>query len=236
MVAAQDRISKGELKPVLGKDATPEQLAEWRAANGIPDSPTKYDVMDLGGGIKVPDGDKVLIDKLLEAAHGSHQTPDQVKASLRAFYSIRDMVDQHVVEKDKSAEAAGQDALRQEWGNEYRTHSNLIANLLASTGGLSENLLNGRLADGTLVKNSPDVQKFLLRLALIENPLGTVVPAGGNPAQGIQEELAKIDKTRRENRSAYDKDAKMQERERELIDAAIRAGIMDSQGNWKKAA
>jgi hypothetical protein len=237
LIAAQDRISKGELKPVLDKNATPEQIAEWRAANGIPDAPTKYEVFDLGGGLKVPDADKPLVDKVLVAAHASNQTPDQIKATLRAFYEVRDMVDSHVANQDKEAETKGQDALRQEWGSEYRVHSNLIANLLDGTaGGIKDNLLNGRLADGTLVKNSPEMQKFLLSLALIQNPLGTVVPGGGNPAQGIQDELARIKKTRETDRGAYNKDEKMQARERELIEAAVRAGIMDSMGNWKNSS
>jgi hypothetical protein len=236
LIHAQNRINAGELKPTLGKDATAEQLAEWRQAHGIPDAPDKYDVADLGNGLKVPEADKPLIDKILAAAHASNQTPDQIKASLRAFYEVRDMVDAHTSEKDRQAEASGTEALRQEWGAEYRVHSNLIENLLAGTAGeMKDQLQNARLPDGTLLKHSPAAQKFLLSLALIQNPLGTLVPSGGNPAQGIREELDRIAKVRRENRVTYNKDVKMQERERELLGAAMKAGIMDERGNWKQA-
>lgn len=231
LVSAQNRINAGELKPVLGKEATPEQLAEWRAAHNIPDAPDKYDVSDL----KAPEQDKPFIDKILAAAHATNQTPDQIKGTLKAYYDVRDLVESHVAEKDKAAQTKGEDALRQEWGPEYRLNSNLIANLLSGTASpeLSEALMNGRLADGGLIKNDPAVQRFLLSLALIQNPTGTVVPGGGNPAQGIREELAKIDKFMVEHRDAYFKDEPMQSRKRNLIDAAMRAGIMDPQGNWK---
>jgi hypothetical protein len=238
LIHAQNRITAGELKPVLGKDATAEQVAEWRLANGIPEAPDKYDVADLGNGLKVPDADKPLVDRILAAAHASNQTPDQVKASLRAFYEVRDIVDQHTSNKDKQNETAGTEALRQEWGSEYRIHSNLIENMLASStaGDLREQLQNARLPDGTLFKHSPDVQKFLLNIALVQNPLGTVVPNSGNPAHGIREELDRIKKTMRENRVAYNKDTAMQDRFRTLTSAAIKAGIMDDNGNWKQAA
>jgi hypothetical protein len=32
LINAQNRIDRGEVKPVLSKDATPEELAEWRQA------------------------------------------------------------------------------------------------------------------------------------------------------------------------------------------------------------
>jgi hypothetical protein len=221
LINAQNRISAGELKPVLGKDASPEQLAEWRQANGIPESPDKYEVMDLGGGFKIPEPDKPLADKIVAAAHATNQTPEQIKATLRAFYEVRDMVDNDLAERDKKAESDGQEALRQEWGADYRRHANLIEGLLDLTaGGLKENLLNGRMADGTLVRNSPAVQKFLLSLALINSPAGVVVPSsGGSQLGGVQDEIAKIEKVMRENRTAYNKDEKMQARYRELLGA-----------------
>jgi len=236
LVNAQDRISKGELKPVLGKDPTPEQQAEWRQAWGIPETPEKYDVADLGGGLKVSERDKPLIDKVLKAAHTTNQTPEQIKATLRSYYEVVDAVTAKQIEDDKKAEQTGVDALRNEWGAEYRVHANLIENLLAgsSTPELKDTLMNARLPDGTLVKHSPAVQKFLLNLALVQNPVGKLVPSGGNPAQGIREELDRIAKVRNTNRTQYNKDEAMRERERSLIQGAINAGIMDAQGNWKQ--
>ena len=100
---------------------------------------------------------------------------------------------------------------------------------------LKEKILEARLPDGTKFGNSPEVMKLLVGLALVQNPTGVVVPGGsGDPAPGIREELKKIADTRMSNRAAYNKDTKMQERERELIGAAVKMGIMDEKGDWKK--
>ena len=40
----EKKKSSGELKQALSKDATPEQIAEWRKENGIPETPDKYDL------------------------------------------------------------------------------------------------------------------------------------------------------------------------------------------------
>src|ERR1700758_5352632 len=48
LIAAQNKISSGELKPALGKNASAEEVAQWRKAHGIPEVPDKYD-LDLGG-------------------------------------------------------------------------------------------------------------------------------------------------------------------------------------------
>ena len=51
-------------------------------------------------------------------------------------------------------------------------------------------------------------------------PAGFVAPAGsGSQADSVAEEVAKIEKYMRENRAAYNKDAKAQERLRTLYDA-----------------
>ena len=68
--------------------------------------------------------------------------------------------------------------------------------------------------------NNPDILRGFVNLALEVNPAGPLVPAGsGNPMESIAEEKGKIEKMMRENRKAYDKDDKVQERYRELIDA-----------------
>ena len=84
LIAAQNRIAAGELKPVLGKNATPEQVAEYRAALGIPEAPDKYDLGKDAAGI-APE----LLSPVLKHAHETNQTPEQVKATLKAWSEIQ---------------------------------------------------------------------------------------------------------------------------------------------------
>ena len=217
LIAAQNRIAAGELKPVLGKNATPEQVAEYRAALGIPEAPDKYDLGKDAAGI-APE----LLSPVLKHAHETNQTPEQVKATLKAWSEIQTNVAEQRAEADLDAQTKGEDMLRQEWGPEFRRNINLIHGLLdgAATPGLKGQLLGGRLADGTPIGSSPAALKMLASLALIQNPAGVVVPgAEANPLKGVDDEITKIEKTMRENRTAYNKDEAMQARYRELLGA-----------------
>ena len=220
LIAAQSRIDSGELLPTLAKNAKPEEVTAWRAAHGIPETPDKY---DLGKDITFEDDDdKALAAEFFKAAHASNQTPDQVKASLKALKAFQEKSAADMMEADKRKSMEGIDALRAEWGPEYRRNINLVHGMLdgLASQGFKEKLLSGRLADGTPIGSDPEALKTLLSLALINNPTAVVVPNGGvNQMQGLEEEIGKIEKTMKENRKAYNADEKMQERYRQLLAA-----------------
>jgi hypothetical protein len=215
LIEAQNRISKGELKPVLGKNPTPEQVAEYRAAVGIPEAPEKYDLGEAGKAI-----DSGLLSEVLKEAHATNQTPDQVKGTLNAWKAITNKVAEERAAQDLRVQQETEDALRQEWGVEYTRTINLIHSLLDgnSSQPLKQALLGGRLADGTPVGSNPGVLRMLASLALIQNPAGVVVPgAHADPMQGVEDEISKIETTMRKDRAGYNKDEKMQARYRELL-------------------
>lgn len=219
LIAAQNRISSGELKPVLGKNATPEQITEWRAANGIPESPDKY---DLGKDLKLSDQGKAFMERYLPIAHAANMTPEQVKANLGFIAEMNRADVEGRAARDVELEETGEESLRSEWGGEYKRNITFIHNLLdgAATPEFKDKLLGGRLADGTPIGSDPAALRFLMSLALVQNPTGTLVPGyNNNPTQGVDEEIAKIDKVMREDRTAYNKDEKMQARYRELLEA-----------------
>lgn len=203
LIAAQNRISAGELKPVLGKNASAAEVAEWRKEHGIPDTPDKY---DLGKDVKIEGMDPKLLGEVFKAAHESNQTPEQVKATMKAWSQISNAVTEQRTEKDIEVQKASEDALRAEWGGEFRRNINLIHGMLDGSASpeLKTKLLGGRLADGTPIGSSPEALKFLVGLALIQNPTGIVVPGSeGNQAKGIDDRIAAIESMMRTDRKAY---------------------------------
>jgi hypothetical protein len=229
LFAAQDRIRSGELKPVLGKNASADEVKEWREAHGIPASADKY---DLGKDVKIADVDKPFMDVLFKAAHDSNQTPAQLAATIKTFQSVRDAAFAAQSDADKAKQTDAEENLRAEWGPEYRRNVNLIGGLLDGNASakLKESILGGRLADGTPIGSSPEAMRMLLSLALIQNPTGTVVPGGGGEnGEGIKTELEKLQKL-----PAKGKTEAQSQRERDLIDMAVKSGFMDSNGGWKK--
>lgn len=217
LIAAQEKIRSGELKPTLGKNASAEEVAEYRKSLGIPEEAGKYD-LDLGGGLVVAEEDRPLIDTFLEAAHRTNQTPDQVKAGLRAYYEITEAAEAERTRRDEETRGTAEDALRTEWGQEYRPNVNRITQLLDKVLDVDAKaeFINARLADGTPVFNHPGILKALVGLALIDNPSGVVVPGGGGE-KTVNDRIEQIEKMM--GTKAYTSNEAIQKEYRDLIEA-----------------
>jgi len=213
LLAAQNKLAS--TRPVLGKDATAEQIKEYRDALGIPETADKYDI----SGFKIGEADKDLIAGYLEKAHATNQTPEQVNAGIEAYMEINGKLAEARHTKDATFQREAEDALRGEWGQDYRRNITLVNAFLDSAPeGLKSKILSGRLSDGTPIGSDPDALRWLLQLELDRNPVGVVAPgAGANMAQTVDDEIKKIETTMRENRKAYDKDEKLQQRYRDLL-------------------
>jgi hypothetical protein len=229
LVAAQSRIASGELRPVLGKNPSAEEVKEWRESHGIPEAPDKY---DLGKDLKIEEVDKPWFAQVFKDLHAANATPDVVKATVKALQRIKNDALAGHDEQDKQWKQKGEDTLRTEWGGEYRRNVNLIQGLMDFAGSqeLGQSFMDARLPDGRRLRDTPEAMKMLLGVALIQNPSGTVVPGGtGVTGEGIKQELDKLQKI-----PTAKKSNEQSTRQRELIDAAVRADLMDAQGNWKK--
>jgi len=218
LIAAQNRIRSGELKSALPKNAKPEELAQWRKDNGIPEAADKYD-LKFESGLVIGEEDKPVIDGFLKAAHDQNYTPEQAKNAIEWYYKEQERQTEQRLQRDDQQRTETVDALNNEWGRDYRRNINMIEGLLSKfPDSVRDQLKGGRLADGTAIFNHPEILRGFAALALEANPAGTLVPSGsGDPAKSVEEEIEKIEKSMRENRTAYNKDEKMQAKYRELL-------------------
>lgn len=225
----EQKMSSGELKPVLAKGATAEDLKAYREAHGIPD---KADGYDLGKDLKIDDADQPLVDLLKKVGHATHQTPEMVKGTVKALKQVQQEIHDQRAQADAQLKQTCEDALRTEWGGEFRRNVNLVHGLLDLTGGNSgmrEAVLDARMPDGRRLGDTPEAMRLLLNVALAQNPAGIVVPGGnGEKGEGIKGELEKLQKI-----APAKKTEAQSARERDLIDAAVKAGHMDANGAWK---
>lgn len=214
----ETKLSSGELKPTLPKDAKPEELAQWRKDNGIPETSDKYD-FKLDNNLVVGETDKPIVDGILEAAHAANFTPDQAKAAVQFYFKNRVMVAEQRAEKDETDRQSALDNLNKEWGGNFRQNLNMVGSLLTHfPASVQDAIKSARLPDGTALFNNPDVVRGFTAMALEINPAGTIVPAGGGDvAKSVDDEIATIEKTMRENRKEYTKNESLQARYRELL-------------------
>lgn len=223
-------MSSNGVRTALPKDPKPEELAAWRKDNGIPEEPEKYDL----AGLAIQEPDKAIVSEFLKRAHNANMTPAQARTAIEAYAEQRTAAAAQRSAKDVEQQQAALDALNKEWGGNYRRNMNVLTGTVLSkipeaVRGL---VAEARLPDGTYLLNNVDAVRGLVALGLELNPTAVVVPAvGGDIGKSAMDEYRSIQKTMRENRTAYNKDTAMQARFTELIGFLQKADLLDAHGN-----
>lgn len=220
--SAQEKIRSGELRSPLPENATPEQVAAYREQNGIPEKPEGY-FEKLPDGLVIGDADKPLFNSFAEGLHKLNAPPQIAQYAVSWYNKLQEEQAAKVAEGDTTAKAATEDALRVEWGADYRANINHIQGFLAQAPeGVSDLISNARGADGKAILNDLNVVRWLASVARDLNPTGTIVPAGGSVGKGLEDEITEIETFMRTDRAAYNKDEKKQSRLRDLYTARER--------------
>lgn len=216
---AAKKIRSGELAKPLPKDATPEQIAEYRAEHGIPEKPEGY-FEKMPEGLVIGEEDKELFSDFAGAMHELNLPPAAMHKAVEWYYGMQEAQLAKAQEMEKQQAAQASEALRKEWGQDHKANINLITSHLDSLGELKPMLMDALMPDGTRLFNNPDIVKWFAAQARLANPGGTIVPGGGNPSQldSVQGEIDKIETVMRTRRTEYNKDENMQARLRQLYD------------------
>lgn len=232
--ALEQRLSSGELKAQLPKDATEEQLTAWRQESGLPDKPDGYvAALKLPDGVVLGEADKPLVADFAEkVALKGNLSQEQMNSAISWYYQTQDALALKTEDADADFKQKTEDSLRTEWGADYRPNINAVENMLSRMPeGLGESLLAARVSMPTKedptrsvpLGNHPLFIKWAAQLEREVNPTATLVPAGtGNVGKTIEDEITSIEKDMRTNREEYFKDEKKQGRYRELIAARDR--------------
>lgn len=216
-LSAQDKIRSGEISNGLPEDPSDEQMAAYREANGIPQTPEEYS-LSLEDGLVLGDGDEEVMSKIYELAHAENVSPefiskitnemlrsDQAKAD--AFVS-QDGIDQQITGKQ----------LKEAWGGDYTTNLNVVKGLINQLpANVKEQFESARMLDGKAVFNSPEMMIAMAEWARKINPSATVVPNSANPMQTMTDEIKALED--RMGDAGWHKDTDAQARYQSLITA-----------------
>lgn len=219
-VQLRSKISAGELRASLPKDATPEAITEYRKTNGIPEAADKYD-LKLRDGLVVGEADKPFVQQFLAKVHGKHVSNEQASAFVEAYYDIMGVQEKAAAEQHAKTKQAVTDALNKAWGADFRPNMNRIDSLLDARVG--DKKLRGLIQAG--IETNVGFAQLIEGLAREINPASTVLPEGVTADIGtLDTEIKKIEKVIKEDRASYDKDAGMQQRYRDLLSAKEQMG------------
>lgn len=201
---AQKKLSSGELKSAKPKGDTPEEIAEWRKENGIPEKPEDYD-LTLDNGLVIGDEDKPMIDEFVKSMHGVNATPEVVKAAVATYYELQEAQIEQMMQRNATAKYETEAALKAEWGQDYKGNLNALRSLIDSAPEeVSQGIFQASMPDGTSFLNNPNVVRWLTQMALESNPQHTIAPpAGSDRANAIADEINKYQKMLGDHSSEY---------------------------------
>ncbi len=222
LAEAQKKISEGvKPKAAPADNASDEEKAEWRKANGIPDT-----VDDFVKAIKLPDKreigeeDKPVVAAFSERALKKGIAPAVMAEMIDEYYALQEETATQLAEQDAEFKTTSLQALREEWGGDFKANINSMRPYFETVDAkLFDNLMGGRLADGRKIGDHPDMIRFFVAKSLQENPAATVVPAGANQLETIETEIKTLEKRMRDDRDAWFKDSAAQARYQKLVEA-----------------
>ena len=223
-IEAQTKIRSGELaKPLDLSKATPEQVTEWRKANGIPLEVGDY-WKGMPDGLVIGKDDQAVFDQYGAIFHQHNVPPAFAHAVAKLYYEQQDQVAKEAARVDAADRQKSIGELRNIWGNDYAANMALLDNWMEGMGAEAKALFqDATLGDGTRLMNSTKHVEWLAGIARQLNPLAHVLPGHGEGGmKSLESEIADIEKLMANQQSDYWKGPKseaMQARYRQLITA-----------------
>lgn len=220
---AQAKIRSGELAKPLPANANEQERTAWRQANGIPEKPEGY-FDKLPDGLVIGKDDQPLFGEFAKVMHDQNAPPALMHSAVKWYYDLADKQEAATAQADKQHSKEATDALREQWGADYRANMGQVSSLLDGLGGdLKNQFMDATLPDGRRLFNSPEFISWLADKAREINPAGVLIPAsGGDQIKSIEAELATLKGKMANKASDYWKGPtadKQQERYRQLIEA-----------------
>jgi len=205
LLAAQQKIRTGEYKRAMPAADNPEEIKAWREEQGIPETPDGYDLPQIDGVdyAKLDEGTKAGLAVLRSGLHAANLNKEQGAIVSKALLDLAAKQTEQQAEADAQRMDAVEDALRAEWGAEYRRNIQMNGALLTQHFGQDmDAVLTARMPDGTRLADHPAFNKFLNAMARLN---GSDVMFSGDVKGGasIDSRLEEIRQIMRTNMNEY---------------------------------
>jgi len=173
-------------------NSSDEDVAKFRKAIGVPDSPDGYEIeMDKDA----DDGAKSRVERLKGAAHAVHMTPQQLGALIEWHSTEMDALEAADGEAIAQRQAELKTELSREWGADYQRNASVAMRTAQEAfGGYAEEFLAMELKDGTRVGDHPAMLRGMAKLGRKFGEAGlpgTIVPHDWNPTDSEIIEMKK---------------------------------------------
>jgi hypothetical protein len=165
-VAYDTRETKKPQEDVdLPDDPTEEQLAAYRKAKGVPETPDDYE-FEVPEGRDLSDEDVTILNDFAAAMHERNMPANVVRDISGWFLEYEEAVQQQRAEVAYNTRIQTEEKLRAEWGPDFRGNVNLMSNILQEhLGASSDDFLSTPLADGSRIGDNENFIRLMADLA-----------------------------------------------------------------------
>jgi len=174
----RQKLSKAIVKP--GENATEEELATFRKALDVPETPDKYE-FPIPEGIELSDTQKQSMDNWKEIFHANYISKGTSKVLLEALQADMAVEQEAMARANAEFVKESENALKEDWGNEYdKNHE--YANRAAREGFDAdfEDAKMIQTADGKFLLDHPVIVRMFAKFGreMNETGLGDVMDSG----------------------------------------------------------
>lgn len=208
------KVSSGTHKEGPPKDATPEQLKEWREEQGLPLDPKDY-LKALPEGYVYSESEQKAIDDYAKTMYDMNVPADVVAQSIKAQVALQEAA---AIELQKADEVNCEDVgiiLAEEWGGKFQHNMTKARQVLDFAFGkeFAEDFLNKtRFGDKTALQHTPEFWRGLANLSNLVREVPTNV---GTPQDGdvktIESRYTEIKDIMRKDFNGYHKNKPLQD-------------------------
>lgn len=190
---SMDKIRSGEISTGLPENPTDEQVAEYRAANDIPEQADAYE-LKLSEGLTLGDDDMAIMEGVKQAAHSLNISNGALSAVTEAMLKGRQAQIEQQQAADKLEQQQNTQTLKTQLGGDFQRTVNMAqARVDSLPEGVREEFAGARTASGKVLLNDPSVISWLADAESKINPTAMVVPDSSNPAQTIKDEIKALE-------------------------------------------
>jgi len=210
---AESKISSNKAIFKPGAKATEDEVKAYHKALGVPDKPADYiENLVLPHDMTLGEQDAEIAGAFASEMHEAGASQEVMNKAMGWYYMQQENAAAEQDDMDDQQKNASIEELKEEYGAAYKRKTAGIASLFAAAPGgadvsngdsLYSRLIGGRLSDGSLVGNDPDVVRWLANLAGDVNPAASTLPDGLGSPKSLTDEIAEIEKIMRTDKREY---------------------------------
>jgi hypothetical protein len=162
------RLSSGDLKATKPPpaNATPEQVAAWRAEQGLPRDAAAYVAgLQFSDGTVPGEAEKAMLASFADEAMKGRWTADQYNQAVGWYFAMQDRLAAARDHADAAFKNEASADLMREWGHDHAANRNAVAQFFDRSfpADFREALLSARLPDGRILANHPSYDSVAVR-------------------------------------------------------------------------